>query len=376
MKKMLLSIMCLFVITLSSCEFVSHRFGVIFITNEADGPTDIYRISDNTQNKIEQLTFTPTVGEYNLLVSKSGDEIVFQTGSLEPDTKPSDLAIEMHDHEYLLDTASKKLKDMTDIFISQPYITSPMQVADWSPDQKRFAVITYAGDLEFIDSDGTNRRVISIPTVDKIPSVLSGAKWSPDGNKLALTSRVIGFDQQEQNPGNALLIYDIGSGEIRQLANYVENCLEPVWSPTSREIAATCILPVFQLDGPHIIRLFDTKNPGQPYERLMLSPCQNPAWSPDGRQLAFDCEKGLDQTGLFVINSDGTGIHEVTLGDLGSPSVLRYPMWSPDGSQIIYVAGTDSEHENIYSVNLDGSNNHLLTRQTDGYQIVAVYPVP
>ena len=113
MKKMLLSIMCLFVITLSSCEFVSHRFGVIFITNEADGPTDIYRISDNTQNKIEQLTFTPTVGEYNLLVSKSGDEIVFQTGSLEPDTKPSDLAIEMPGPRISLRHRQQELKDIT-----------------------------------------------------------------------------------------------------------------------------------------------------------------------------------------------------------------------------------------------------------------------
>ena len=108
MKKMLLSIICLFIITRSSCGSVSHRFGIIFITNEVIGPTDIYRMPDNTQSKIEQLTFTPTIGEYNLFVSKNGDEIIFEAGDTELIEQPSDLAIEKHEHIYLLDTGNKK----------------------------------------------------------------------------------------------------------------------------------------------------------------------------------------------------------------------------------------------------------------------------
>jgi Tol biopolymer transport system component len=374
-KKILLSLLCLLSLTaLTGCAPKSNHFGVILISNNVVGPTDLYRIPDNTQNKVEQLTFTPTIGEYYFLVSKSGDKVVFETGFTELAEDPSDLAIEEHNHIYILDTTSKKLKDITEIFTLPP-TTSPMRVVDWSPDQKQFAVITYEGGLQFVDTDGTNRKDILIPSLGKIPDI-KAIKWSPDGKKLAL---IHGYaPETPQHVGWALLIYDLGSGKLRQLTDYQTNCVEVKWSSTSQQVAATCanILPYTEIPAPDTIRIFSAENPGQPYERLALSTCQYPSWSPDGKQIAFTCDKGTDQMGLFIINSDGNGIREVKLGNLESPVVLRYPIWSPDGTQIIYVAGTDSGHENIYSVNLDGSNNHPLTHQAAGYQVISVYPLP
>ena len=120
----------------------------------------------------------------------------------------------------------------------------------------------------------------------------------------------------------------------------------------------------------------DVENPGQPYEIIAFSPCYDPSWSPDGEQLAFVCDKGTNQSGLFIVDSDGNGIHEVKLGDLGNPAVLKGPTWSPDGTQIVYVAGSDYGHTNIYSINSDGSGNHVLTTQEAFYRIVSVYPLP
>ena len=142
---------------------------------------------DSTQDKIEQLTYTPTIGEYNILVSKHGDKIIFEAGLTGSDAKPSELAIEEFNHIYLLDIASKKLEDMTDAFSAQPFGTSSIP-GDWSPDQKQFAVITSTAGLGIMDFDGTNKKLISIPSLGKIPNI-KDIKWSPDGKELILISR-------------------------------------------------------------------------------------------------------------------------------------------------------------------------------------------
>ena len=53
-----------------------------------------------------------------------------------------------------------------------------------------------------------------------------------------------------------------------------------------------------------------------------------PAFSPDGRSIAFRSER--DGGGIFVMKSDGTGVHRVA--DSG-----YNPAWSPDGRQIVYA---------------------------------------
>ena len=70
-RKILLPLLCLLgLTTLAGCVSKPNRFGIIIISNEVTGPADIYRIPDNTQNKIERLTFTPTTGEPYVYVTK------------------------------------------------------------------------------------------------------------------------------------------------------------------------------------------------------------------------------------------------------------------------------------------------------------------
>jgi Tol biopolymer transport system component len=347
---------------------------------------DIYRIPDNTQDKIEQLTFSPTIGEYRLFVSKNGDKIIFEAGPASLSEEPSEALMEKHQHIYLLNTTTKKLVDITTVLEDTYARVSRDFSMDWSPDQEQFAIITYDGGgleiesfLELMDFDGKNKKDILIPGAGDIPSLINSVKWSPDGKKFVLTRGVIGVEQQLQNPGSAILIYDLESENLLQITDYRDHCFPQEWSPTSKQIVATCsYVPPFGAEGtsgPQTVRIFDVVNPGQPFERLTFSPCYDPSWSPDGKQIAFVCDKGINQAGLFVINSNGSGIYEVKLGSLGILAFLKEPAWSPDGSQIVYVAGSDSTHTNIYSVNPDGSNNYSLTSEESSYSITAVYPM-
>lgn len=389
-KRILISLLCLLsLLALTSCASKSNRFGVIFTSdNGVVGAIDIYRIPDNTQSKVEQLTFTPRIGEYGLLVSKDGNRIVFRTdfySSLE--MKPSELAIEELRHIYLLDMASKKLIDLTNVLVDKHAQVSSNFFMDWSPDQKRFMTIIDEGGgyeiksfLEFVDFDGKNRKNILIPTTGEIPSLIQTAKWSPDAEKVVLTQGVIGVKQQLENPGSAILIHDIESGKLTQLTDYKDGCLPRGWSPTGQQIVATCSYsPPYNAEGvsgPETVRIFDIEKSGQPYEHIAFSNCYDPSWSPDGKQIVLVCDKGVDQAGLFIVNSNGNGIREVKLENLGNPAVLKEPNWSPDGTQIVYVAGSDVGHTSIYSVHPDGSNNYPLTNQEAFYSIVSVYPLP
>ncbi len=355
------------------CASNPNRFGIIFVLdNEVAGTSDIYRIPDSTKNKFERLTFTPNIGEYHLLVSKNGGKIIFEAGPYESLPEPSELAIEDFRHIYLLDTASKKLVDITNVFVKNATVWREFTM-DWSPDQKQFAAIN-GGGLELMNFDGTNKKDISIPALGENPNI-KGIEWSPDGKELLMVRE----ETREVQPGRGLFVYDLANGELNQLTNYQAGCYELKWSPTSQQVAVTCQTyagPDTDMLGPSIIHILNPENPGQSYGNLALSSCWDASWSPDGKQLAFECDKGNNQEGLFIINSDGKGLHEMKLGNLASPAFLRYPTWSPDGREIIYVAGTDYQHTNIYSVNPDGSNNHALTNKEAFYSMLSVYPVP
>ncbi len=379
-RTLLLLLYVLSLLALAGCTSKASHFGIIF-TSGLNGSLDIYRIPDNTQSKVDQLTFTPTIAEYNPLVSKNGDRIIFDTGDIGLTELPSDLALEKPNHIYILDTASRKLDDITEIFTSPPIVNPPMTIEDWSPDQKQFAFINYQTAVGIMNFDGTNRKDIPMSSFGKFPNI-TGVKWSPDGKKLVMFHSV-DETQQMQTPGAQLLVYDLGSKRLTRLADYEDGCALAKWSPTSQQIVAICGPTFPYMDEtkapdylPETVRIFDVNNLGQAYEHLTFSPCYDPSWSPDGKQIAFECDKDKNHEGLFIVDSYGNDIHEVILGGLGNPAVLKNPIWSPDGNQIIYVAGTDAEHENIYSVNPDGLNNHPLTNQEAFYSLVSAYPVP
>ena len=74
------------------------------------------------------------------------------------------------------------------------------------------------------------------------------------------------------------------------------------------------------------------------------------AWSPDGSKIAFK-----EYQRLMVVNADGTG-----LDTIATNPQLSSPAWMPDGQHILYFAGTDIERtvpneRGIWSVKYDGT---------------------
>lgn len=146
----------------------------------------------------------------------------------------------------------------------------------------------------------------------------------------------------------------------------------------------------------------------------------DPDWSSDGTQIVFGRDIEGDEQGIYVINSDGTGLTKIGVENLYDPSwspvdnrILcygwveeeenglfvidldnnkelislgvehaMYPAWSPDGKKIVYYAYDDSNaplplydplcdgtgvSASIWIMNSNGTGKTQLTTEEDGY---------
>jgi TolB protein len=107
----------------------------------------------------------------------------------------------------------------------------------------------------------------------------------------------------------------------------------------------------------------------------------NPKYSPDGKKIVFECPKNIEKgdcgapISLFIINSDGTGLHEL-FGDRFLSGIQ--PSWSPDGKKIVFISmgqGERTNYADIYICNSDGTEIKQLTNDDwqDGHPVFSPY---
>jgi Tol biopolymer transport system component len=99
--------------------------------------------------------------------------------------------------------------------------------------------------------------------------------------------------------------------------------------------------------------------------------CQ-PSWSPDGSQLVFisPClgradfyETIYNESSLYIINADGTGLKQLT----PAPGSDFEPAWSPDGERIAFTSVRGGFRQ-IYSLDVDSLEITLLTNTTQSIE--------
>jgi TolB protein len=231
----------------------------------------------------------------------------------------------------------------------------------WSPDGKFIAFTSDRdgnAEVYIMNADGTNQtRVTNSPENEHHP------EWSPDG-KLIIFSRTMA-----DKTGDLFVTNTDGSATARLTDTPKRNEAYPDWSPKGNQI-------VFSAFGGGQSGIFVMNADGTNIRSLMTGPLHFPEWSPDGTQIAFDGEPGGCLFEVYIMNADGSDIRKVTTHPGGCGEYNKSPSWSPDGKQLVYSSTSRNQDSgvDIYTINIDGTGETALTHGKNDLHNGGFYP--
>jgi Tol biopolymer transport system component len=227
----------------------------------------------------------------------------------------------------------------------------------------RNGLIAYDADWHIYTqgADGSNRIQLTDGTEDFWPA------WSPDASKLAFyRNRVPGAVEQ----GIGLWVVNAdGSGVVdvsAGMAIMIEDGWRFAWAPTSDLLA-------FASGSPFASAIYVARADGSALKQIVDDTlvAAAPAWSPDGSTVAFRAGRYDKDSGIYLINPDGSDLRRLT----AQPHIFdRFarPAWSPDGTNLVFFAGSPGGQD-IWTIRSDGSDEHRLMETA--YPIVEIWPV-
>lgn len=213
--------------------------------------------------------------------------------------------------------------------LAPAYSPDGTQIVFETNGQGPLAMPTGGGALQVMQGDGTGLH--SIPSGDD-----ENPAWGPDGHSIVYSD------------GTSVLTTDLNSGTVSQVAT--GGALEPAWS-VRNQIAYVRHGAIYIASA--------TGGAGR-----RLTGGRQPTFFPDGRHIAF--VRNIAKRGqIFVMNADGTHVHQLTWFKRRSTS----PTVSPDAKWIAFV------HDGGPSENTRNTN-HLWLMRADGSHVHRVPHLP
>ncbi|MCA9665223.1 MAG: PD40 domain-containing protein [Myxococcales bacterium] len=190
----------------------------------------------------------------------------------------------------------------------------------------------------YISGGGRRARRLS-----RQPGLNSGAAFSPDGSKIAITM---------SRSGNSDIWLISPSGKIlRQLTKHGGIDASPTWSPDGSRIAF-----VSNRGGSAQIYVMSSSGGGVRRLTFQGNYNQEPDWNPKpgSNLIAFTGRDGKGAYDIFTVDAKKGTIKRLTQGQ-GS---CRSPTWSPNGRLVAY----ETTRGGIWVMDDEGLNQHQLKR--------------
>jgi TolB protein len=224
------------------------------------------------------------------------------------------------------------------------YATAP------APDGKRLVMITVIagkGQIFVMNADGSQAVQITHDTID-----YDDPQWSPDGKKIIATATI--------NKQDRIYIMNPDGSGLQPLTPPDIRAIHASWSSDSEQVIFCAN------DDEHPPQKNDTKIYSIDVEsgrvKTLISGGVNtyPSWSPDMKKIAFRKIIADMNSEIFVANSDGTNLRNIT----NNPAFDGWPAWSPDGKWIAFASNRESAYQ-IYIMDENGGNVTLVAN-TEG----------
>jgi Tol biopolymer transport system component len=218
------------------------------------------------------------------------------------------------------------------------------------------------GRITFLSERDGNREIYSMnadgtaqTNLSQSPADEKAHAWSPDGMKIAFL---------RQNDNHLYVMNADGTGVAQLTADDFQHLHNTSlsWSPDGTKIAyisgddSAYFLSVINADGTEKRRLRETNG-------LFL----DIVWSPDATKIAYSDGASINQSNLWVMNTDGSGLTRVTNHDESSGIYSRSPAWSPDSTRLVFESNRDGNDEiymlwvRLFHGNLDDNLVRLTT---------------
>ncbi len=190
-------------------------------------------------------------------------------------------------------------------------------------------------------------------------SEATGTPLSSEAQPVLATAHWLLFESKRAGNWEIYAVRADGS-ELTNLTNNPAWDVQGAWSPDGTKIA---FVSSRGSSGLHLeVMNSDGSSPRDLTPEAQFGTCgqcgpHNPFWSPDGRQIATVIEREDGARDLFIANSDGGPLTNLT-GSLEAP--VQVARWSPDGSCVGFHAGYEGD-QNIYTIRPDGTDLRQLT---------------
>ena len=251
------------------------------------------------------------------------------------------------------------------LLVAGPVVCCPF----WSPDGSKLVVPYLTNDGRIgtgtVNADGSGYTPFTIP--DPTLNVGCGP-WSPDGKRLACES------WDDSNPSRNG-IYTISSSNGRGLTRVTANPLGGHDIPASYSPDGTQILFIRFDANFNSVGLFTVRTSDGQVREIVADTRLNIGadWSSQGNIIFSRHVSAHVRGSLWVVQSDGSGLHEINIqglacgGSLPNPNAFgcHGPWWSPDGKKIIFAANSAATGTNIYTANADGTGLAQVTHDGD-----------
>jgi TolB protein len=223
----------------------------------------------------------------------------------------------------------------------------------WAPNGLRMVLLRYGTDSGGSTVNGLWVADASGNAMNVIPGTGTGfdPAWSPDGTRIAFAMPYRG--QQE-----IYVVTPAGAGLTRLTYNAADDSA-PSWSPDGASLVfsrrdAAGFSSLVEIGVASLAETALTA-PG-------VSVDNGPDWS-RGNDIVFS--RAASTAGiahLFVVHSDGTGLHQITASRLND----RNPSWAPDARRLVFSRGgsDDQDPEQLCTAYSDGTGQTQLTSGT------------